>query len=518
MNEQILLAWSQLPLYLTQHILLSASAILLAFVIGFPLMIICTKSTYWRNALLSSAGVIQTIPGLALLALFYPLLLGLSKITDALFSLTLPAFGFLPSLLALALYALLPILRNGVAALSGIDPLVIEAADGVGMTAQQKLWQVELPLGAPVLMSGIRIATVWTIGAATLATSVGQVSLGNYIFSGLQTENWVSVLFGCLAASILALVADFALSLVETGLVLRQRKRLSLGILILVVGVLSALVPALSRPKHDYVVGAKNFSEQFILAQLIDDRLQSMGASVQQSTSLGSAVVFKALANNEIDVYVDYSGTLWSNVLGHTTRPPRAQLMAKLRQELHTQYGVTLLGSLGFENAYVLAMKEHQAQNSNITTINNLSEKAPNLRLGSDLEFLSRPDWALLKSAYKLSFKSEKSFTPTLMYRALESDGVDVISAFSSDGRIQAQQLRILTDSLNAAPSYDAVVLIAPKRANDDFLRKAISPLLSAIDVTLMQEANYMVDREKNKATISQAAKFLKKQLVISGK
>lgn len=224
MNEQILLAWTQLPLYLTQHILLSASAILLALAIGFPLMIICAKSTYWRNLLLSSAGVIQTIPGLALLALFYPLLLGLSKITDALFNLTLPAFGFLPSLLALALYALLPILRNGVAALSGIDPLVIEAADGVGMTTQQKLWQVELPLGAPVLMSGIRIATVWTIGAATLATSVGQVSLGNYIFSGLQTENWVSVLFGCLAASILALLADFALSLVETGLALRQRK------------------------------------------------------------------------------------------------------------------------------------------------------------------------------------------------------------------------------------------------------------------------------------------------------
>lgn len=517
MNEQILLAWTQLPLYLTQHILLSASAILLALAIGFPLMIICAKSTYWRNLLLSSAGVIQTIPGLALLALFYPLLLGLSKITDALFNLTLPAFGFLPSLLALALYALLPILRNGVAALSGIDPLVIEAADGVGMTTQQKLWQVELPLGAPVLMSGIRIATVWTIGAATLATSVGQVSLGNYIFSGLQTENWVSVLFGCLAASILALLADFALSLVETGLALRQRKKLSLGVLILVVGVLSAIVPALSRPKHDYVVGAKNFSEQFILAQLIDDRLQSMGASVQQSTSLGSAVAFKALANNEIDVYVDYSGTLWSNVLGHTTRPPRAELMAKLRQELDTQYGVTLLGSLGFENAYVLAMKEQQAQISNITTINNLSEKASNLRLGSDLEFLSRPDWTLLKSAYKLSFKSE-SFTPTLMYRALESDGVDVISAFSSDGRIKAQQLRILTDSLNAAPSYDAVVLIAPKRANDGFLRKAISPLLSAIDVTLMQEANYMVDREKNKATISQAAEFLQKQLAIPEK
>ena len=108
-----------------------------------------------------------------------------------------PALGFLPSLLALTLYSMLPILRNGVAGITGVDPAIVEAARGVGMTDRQRLFQVELPLAAPVIMAGVRTAAVWTIGAATLSTSVGQTSLGNYIFSGLQTENWVLVLFGC---------------------------------------------------------------------------------------------------------------------------------------------------------------------------------------------------------------------------------------------------------------------------------------------------------------------------------
>ncbi|QKM62453.1 ABC transporter permease/substrate-binding protein [Polynucleobacter antarcticus] len=515
MSEQIDLAWSLLPLYLTQHILLSASAMLLALAIALPLIIICTQFSGWRRFLLGAASVIQTIPGLALLALFYPILLGLSHLTNALFSVTFPALGFLPSLLALALYALLPILRNGVTGLLGVDTLVSEAADGVGMTARQKLLQIELPLAAPVLMSGIRIATVWTIGTATLATSVGQVSLGNYIFSGLQTENWVSVAFGCLAATALALAADFALSLIEAGLALRNRKKIGFGLLILISGVIFALTPALFESKKDYVVGAKNFSEQFILAQLIENRLESLGASVKQRESLGSAVAFRALANDEIDVYVDYSGTLWSNVLGRTDNPPRESLLINLKQELRSQYGITLLGTLGFENAYVLAMKDAQAQKMGIVSTTDLSAKSQNLRLGSDLEFLNRPEWKKLKNSYGLLFQSEKSFTPTFMYRALESNEVDVISAFSSDGRIKAQNLRVLTDPLNAAPTYDALILIAPKRVNDEFLRRALLPMVSAIDVRQMQEANYMVDRDVNKSTVNKAAQFLENQIPV---
>src|SRR5206468_2863342 len=189
--------------------------------------------------------------------------LAVSSLTLHAFGFGVPALGFLPSLLALTLYSMLPILRNGVAGLTGVDPAVLEAADGVGMTAAQKLWRVEVPLAAPVVMAGVRTAAVWTIGAATLSTPVGQTSLGDYIFAGLQTENWVFVLFGCAASAVLALAADQLLGLIESGLAHRDRRRLIGGALGILIGAAAAIAPlAVSATGPRYVIGAKNFSEQ----------------------------------------------------------------------------------------------------------------------------------------------------------------------------------------------------------------------------------------------------------------
>ena len=122
-----------------------------------------------------------------MLALFYPLLLVLSAFTRATFGVGFRALGFLPALAALTLYSMLPVLRNTLAGIDGVDPAVKTAARGVGMTKSQSLWLVELPLAAPVILAGIRTAAAWVIGTATLSTPVGQTSLGNYIFSVLQT-------------------------------------------------------------------------------------------------------------------------------------------------------------------------------------------------------------------------------------------------------------------------------------------------------------------------------------------
>ena len=172
-----------------------------------------------------------------------------------------------------------------------------------------------------------------------------------------------------------------------------------------------------------------------------------------------------------------------------------------------------VLGPLGFENAYALAIKADQAKALGIATIDDLAGHAGTLRLGSDLEFLSRPEWAALKSAYGLNFKSQKSYTPTFMYRALESGEVDVISAFSSDGRVAADRLAVLTDPRHAIPAYDAVILIAPKRAGDARLRKALQPLIGAIPVERMREANLSVDRDSDKKSHQQAAADLSTKL-----
>ena len=199
-------AFERLPEYLGQHVLLSVSAIVIGFLISLPLAIAAWRWRWLRGPALGVASVIQTIPGLALLALFYPLLLALSAFTQQSFGFGFRALGFLPALLALTLYSMLPVLRNTVTGLAGIDPAIRTAARGVGMTPGQSLVLVELPLAAPVIMAGLRTSAVWVIGAATLSTPVGQTSLGNYIFTGLQTENWVFVLFGCIAAALLALV------------------------------------------------------------------------------------------------------------------------------------------------------------------------------------------------------------------------------------------------------------------------------------------------------------------------
>jgi osmoprotectant transport system permease protein len=513
MDERIAGALHLLPNYLAQHVLLSASALTLGVAISLPLAVLASRHRGLRWPTLATAGLVQTIPGLALLALFYPLLLGLSEVTSAVFGFGIPALGFLPSLLALTLYSMLPILRNGVAGLTGLNPAIIEAADGVGMTPRQRLIQVELPLAAPVLMAGIRTAAVWTIGAATLSTPIGQTSLGNFIFSGLQTENWIWVLIGCAAAALLALIVDQLLGLIEAGLARRQRRRLGLGLVGLGVAVAAALVPLKSQGQSTYVVGSKNFAEQFILGELMGELLQGQGLAVDHKDNLGSATIFRALVSNDIDVYVDYSGTLWTNVLKRDDVLAADAMLAELTRALRERYGALVLGRLGFENAYVLAMRADRASALGIRTIADLAVHAPQLTLGSDLEFLSRPEWKALADAYGLKFRAERSYNPTFMYRAIDEGDADVITAFSTDGRIAAQKLVVLADPKHAILAYDAVILVAPRRASDQRLRQALAPLIGAVPTELMREANLMVDRDKDKLSPKQAAQFLAARL-----
>ena len=515
MSPRLAAAFALLPGALGQHVLLSAAALALGLVVSLPLAVAASRRPRLRWAALSLAGAVQTIPSLALLALFYPLLLALSALSRATLGVGFSALGFLPSLLALGLYAMLPILRNTVAGLTGVDPAVIEAARGVGMTERQRLYQVELPLAAPVIMAGLRTATVWTIGAATLSTPVGQSSLGDYIFSGLQTEDWVLVLFGCAAAAILALVVDQLLGLVESGVARRVRGRVIVGLVGLGLGIALALAPLAWTPTAgaQVVIGAKNFSEQYILADLMAGRLRAAGYAVTQKSDLGSAVAYRAVASGEIDVYVDYSGTLWTNVLHRTDIPPRAVLLAQLTQALKARDGVRVQGALGFENAYALAMRRSEAKALGVRSLTDLAAQAPRLTLGADLEFLSRPEWSAIEAAYGLRFKAQRRFQPTFMYKALTGGDVDLISAFSSDGRIAADDLVTLSDPKGAIPPYDAVILVSPRRAADPRFLAALRPLIGAISVESMRAANLSVDRDADKQTPAQAAAGLAAKL-----
>lgn len=512
-DERVAAAWRVLPDYLSQHVLLSAAALGLGLLISLPLTIAAIRSARLRWPVLAFASLIQTIPGLALLALFYPLLLALSALSERLFGQGFSALGFLPSLLALTLYSMLPIIRNGVTGVLNLDRAIIEAARGVGMTDRERLLRIELPLATPMLMAGVRTAAVWVIGAATLSTPVGQTSLGNYIFSGLQLENWVSVLFGCVAAAALALVTDQLLGLIETGTLRRSRRRIMIGAGALLAGIVAAATPLARMDSTVYVVGAKSFSEQYILSALMADRIENEGVRATRRDGLGSAIAFRALASGEIDVYVEYSGTVWANFMGRTDAPPRKVLLEELTQWLLEAHGVVMLGTLGFENAYALAMRRTHAEELNVRSIADLANHARQLRMGSDFEFFARPEWRALRDQYGIEFASTQQFQSTFMYKAVANGEVDVISAFSSDGRIAAEDLVVLDDPKQIILPYDAMILVSARRAEDPLIRRALTPLVGAISVESMREANLMVDRETQKVSPAQAARWLAKQV-----
>ena len=518
-----------LPPLLASHLELALVALIAGAAISLPLAIAAASRPRIAFAVLAVAGVVQTIPGLALLALMVPLLAETGGL-----GLGASPFGFAPAVLALILYAILPILRNAITGLRGVDPAVIDAARGMGMAPGQILRRIQLPLAAPVIAAGIRTAAVWTVGAATLATPVGQECLGNYIFTGLQTRHWPMLLTGVAASAALAIALDLVLGAAERALAGRHRRRFALpaaafaGLIVLVIGILprcggpssmeegppttagpSSGPPAVTRVR----IGGKTFTEQYILIELMRARLQAAGISVEVVSSLGSTVVFDALRGGDLDAYVDYSGTIWTNLAKRDTGLPRWQILAELEGWLAREHRVRSLGSLGFENAYALAVRRDTAERLGLAQIGDLARHAPSLAIGGDYEFFGRREWASVRAAYRLRFSRTTSFDPTLLYPAVARGDVDVIAAFSSDGRIAAENLVVLEDPAGALPPYDAMILLGPRVADDARVVCALAGLRGAISVERMREANLMVDRDAGKQSPAEAAAWLARQL-----
>ncbi len=487
---------AQLPDALAGHLVVSAIPLALAVAASVPLGLLAVDRIWLRRALLLSVGLIQTVPGLALLALMVPLLVGLGALLEPT-GIEVPVLGALPVLIALTLYGMLPVVRNTIAGIEGLDPGVIEAARAMGMTRAQIRWMVELPLAAPVILAGIRTAAVWIVGMGTLATPVGQVSLGNFIFAGLQTRNVLAVLVGCVGAAGLALVVDGALAVIEHAARVRSRRlaAASLAGLTALVG-LGIAAPRLAAPGGEgpvITVGGKPFTEQHVLLALIEQRLSEAGLRTRRKGGLGSAVITDALLADEIDVYVEYTGTLWANRLHRTDTAPGAQVQQAVCAWLLEQGG-RCLGVLGFENAYAIAVRADDARSHGWSDIDDLVADAPGLKIGGDYEFFQRPEWIAVRDAYGLAFSSEVSFDPAFLYEAASTGRVDAISAYTSDGRIAAFDLETLADPRGALPPYDALLVAAPGAPPE--IDAILAPLLGQIDVDRMREANRRVDIE----------------------
>ncbi len=486
-----------LPERLGGHIGLSLAALVVGILMSVPLGIFIYNRPKAESFFMTMASIIQTIPGLALLAIMVFAFGGI---------------GWLPACIALILYSILPMLRNTVTGMQGVDAAYIEAARGIGMDNQQMLLSVQLPLALPSIVSGIRTASVWVVGAATLAQPVGAVSLGNYIFVGLQTLNFISIFFGCLFSALLALAFDQLLRGLEVA---AQKRNFKLAVVIgaLVVGlaVTPLWLPRLTASTNSrvtaggkddpadgdtfdqpIVVASKNFSESYILMELIKERLEEQGLPTTTRDGMGSALVFKALCGGDIDCYVDYTGTIWSNYMKRKDSAVPVAMLVEVASYLKSEYDVISLGSLGFSNDYVFMMRKDDAVARGIETLADLAKHAPELKIAADIEFFGRPEWSKVRDAYGVEFKEKITMEPTLMYGAIDNKNVDVIVAFRTDGRTVS--LSVIEDPKAALPPYDGVLLVSERLAKSHKAMKALRPLVQSISSEKMREANAMVD------------------------
>jgi osmoprotectant transport system permease protein len=375
---------------------------------------------------------------------------------------------------------------------------------------------VQLPLAMPVIVAGIRTATVWVVGMATLSTPVGATSLGNYIFSGLQTQNYTAVLVGCVAAAALALTLDRLIRMLEVALTQRSRARVATAALatfaVLLAGLTPALIDATRTATTPVVIGTKTFTEQYVLGALLSRELNAAGLRTRVLESLGSTVAFDALVAGRIDCYVDYTGTIWANYMRRTDNPGREAMLNGARDWLAAEHGIELIARLGFENAYALAMPRQRAAELGVRTIDDLVALAPQLEMGSDYEFFGRPEWRAVTAAYGIEFSRLVTMDSSLMYSAVAAGEVDVITAFSSDGRIPAFDLVLLDDTRGALPPYDAVVLLrSAAQELHPGVRQALLALDGAIDAAAMRGANRHVDLDGG--TVGEAAELLAEQI-----
>ena len=497
LREQLLI----LPDYFQGHLLLTLISLSIGILISVPLGVWATQSPRIKRPLLATISIIQTFPSVAILALVVALLGG--------------QIGVLPAVIALVLYSILPIARNTVTGLDTIPLEIVEAARGIGMSPLQILINVRLPLALPIIIAGSRTAAVWTVGLATLSTLVGATSFGNYIFTGLQTRNLVAVTVGSVAAATLAVILDTLIAgvqwLVENrnqsiDLVKYKRVRNALAVGFLL-GVGFSVFSIAPRSEPDFVVGGKGFTEQYIIAGLIAAELEEAGFNVEQRLGLGTEIVYSATVNNTVDVYLEYTGTVWANRMKNSENPGRDFVMEGVVSHVEGVDGMVSIGALGFQNLYALAMRKDRAEELGVHTIEDMIPIAQDLVAAGDLEFFGRPEWVTLRETYGIDFSEKLTFDAALMYNAVVDRQVDLITAYTSDGRVAAFDLKILEDTRNALLPYDGILIASSVAATNNVFMETMQALVGQISDEEMREANKIVDVDRR--PISDAVHYL---------
>ena len=485
-----------------EHLVLVGSSVVLALLIALPLGLAIQAHPRWRRLVLGLANAVQTIPSLAIfgLLLTVPLLGGI---------------GSTPAVVALTLYALLPLLRGLLTGLQQVPPGLKQAGQALGLSGGQVLRYVELPLALPSLMAGLRVAAVIAVGVATIGAAIGAGGLGVFIFRGIATVNNTLLLAGALPAAAIALAADACLGALETHLTrgsrqprprpwLRRRWVLAaalLGSALLAIALgWHQLAPP--GPAGSVVIGAKGFTEQQLLGELLAQEIEEhTSLQVRREFSLGSTFLcHEAVRQGRVDGYVEYTGTAWSAILKQPSGPgasDRASLWNRARRLYAERYGLRMFPSLGFENTFAILIRRAQGQQLGLRTISQAVLPARGWRAGFGYEFLNRGDgYPGLASRYGLRFAAPPTAMDLgLTYRALADGRVDLIAGDSTSGLIPSLKLQVLLDDRNYFPSYDAVpVFNAASLERHPELVPVLENLAGRLSAATMQQLNAAVD------------------------
>ncbi|GAY73592.1 L-proline glycine betaine binding ABC transporter protein proX [Lentilactobacillus kosonis] len=329
-----------------QHIWLSVVSLLIAIIIAVPLAISVQKHKRLAELLNQIAGILQTIPSLALLGLLIPLV----------------GIGQVPAIIALVTYAIFPIFQNTYVGLSSIDSLLEEAADAFGMTRWEKLRRFELPIAMPVILTGVRQAMVLIVGTATLAALIGSGGLGTFILLGISRNNNSLILIGAIASAMVAVIFSGLIQLLQRVKI--RTLLISLGVIVIGFAGFETY-QGFQKPQQQITIAGKMGSEPEILINMYQDLIKDSNPNVQVTLKPDfgqTSFLFSALKSDQITMYPEFSGTVLQGLVkdNHSVQGMTAlKLYQTAKNDLNSQFKMTFLKPMKYNNTYALVVKNH---------------------------------------------------------------------------------------------------------------------------------------------------------------
>ena len=472
---------------LGQHLQLSLLTLLLAIFLAVPLAIYLSTRKRASNWVLQVAGIFQTIPSMALLGLFIPIM----------------GIGTLPALTALVIYAIFPILQNTITGLQGIDPSLEEAGVAFGMTKWERLKKFEIPLAMPVIMSGIRTAAVMIIGTATLAALIGAGGLGSFILLGIDRNNASLILIGALSSAFLAIAFNLLLKWMEKA----KLRTIFAAFAVMVIGLGASYTPSLlPKPeKENLVIAGKLGPEPEILANMYKILIEEKtDMTVTVKPNFGKTTfLYEALKKGDIAIYPEFTGTVTESLLKPTPQvnhDPEAVYQAA-RDGIKKQDNLALLKPMAYQNTYAVAVPKKIAQEYGLKTISDLKKVEGQLKAGFTLEFNDREDGNKgLQKVYGLHLQVS-TMEPALRYQAIQSGDIQITDAYSTDAELARYDLVVLEDDKQLFPPYQGAPLMkeALLKKHPE-LEGILNKLAGKITAEQMSQMNYQVGVEGKSA------------------